>query len=838
DTNKLYFICAGPMEVPWRCINAVDPEYRKYIVYVSHSKWNQEHSDNPQMTHTLSDIESDFLGDDLYVVKWIDAYDDLTDPHYLPNQNKSNGDNDWNTPEEKWHWLRDSPNPDWQWLYSRNNKSSFDVSDAGMTYWLISGGPNGGDQRGGWPEAKDLFENGLSGNPVANAGPNQTVADLDADGSESVVLNGSASNDNDGSIVSYVWRKGGTQIATGVSPTVTLAVGTHNITLTVTDNDGLTDTDVVTIKVNGLISIPAKIEAEDFSAQSGIQTESTSDVGGGDNIGFISNGDWTEYEINVPQSGSYNVDFRVATETAGGNITILSNGSNVGSVNVSNTSGWQNWTTVSTNVSLTAGVQTIRLAYSGTASFLFNVNWFEFSSVGNQAPIADAGSNQTVTDADNNGSESVTLDGSGSSDSDGSIVSYVWTEGGSQIATGVNPTVSLPVGTHNITLTVTDNDGATDADNMVVNVLAGGCLGLSIPGIIEAEDYTAQNGIQTENTSDVGGGLNVGWINNGDYTEYTVCVEQAGNYTVNARVASAQNGGTINILANGSQVGSVAVSVTGGWQSWNTASTTVSLVEGEQTLRLAFSGGSGFLFNINKVEFVYDDEPSVTYYYITNKSQQKNIRPASNNVNAQVVQAAGNSGGDDQQWIQELTSGGYFYLKNKQTNYYLSMEDTTDGASTVQIAQASLSAKAEWTTNLSPDGTTVYLVNRSSGKHIRPNTGDVGSPIVAQPNTWIGDWTRWTLVDVSTKSAEVENSMIGSSSMQVYPNPASQYFTVQLTNFENATIDVINMQGKTVMQLSNVNQDVSINSQELSNGLYFIKVQDLKSTEVRQLIIR
>ncbi len=91
----------------------------------------------------------------------------------------------------------------------------------------------------------------------------------------------------------------------------------------------------------------------------------------------------------------------------------------------------------------------------------------------NQAPTANAGPDQTVTDSDNSGSESVTLDGTGSSDSDGSITSYVWTEGGSQIATGANPSVSFSVGTHNVTLTVTDNDGATDTDDVVITVNAG-----------------------------------------------------------------------------------------------------------------------------------------------------------------------------------------------------------------------------------------------------------------------------------------------------------------------------------------------------------------------------
>jgi len=84
------------------------------------------------------------------------------------------------------------------------------------------------------------------------AGPDQTVTDSDDDGSEGVTLDGSGSSDSDGTLISYTWSTGSGQLATGVSPTVTLTVGTHPITLTVTDDEGASDSDIVTIVVEPL----------------------------------------------------------------------------------------------------------------------------------------------------------------------------------------------------------------------------------------------------------------------------------------------------------------------------------------------------------------------------------------------------------------------------------------------------------------------------------------------------------------------------------------------------------------------------------------------------------
>jgi hypothetical protein len=74
-----------------------------------------------------------------------------------------------------------------------------------------------------------------------------------------VTLDGSASSDRDGSIVSYEWREGTTSIASSVKPAVWLSVGTHTLTLEVTDDDGdkATDSVVVTINLANEVTVTA-----------------------------------------------------------------------------------------------------------------------------------------------------------------------------------------------------------------------------------------------------------------------------------------------------------------------------------------------------------------------------------------------------------------------------------------------------------------------------------------------------------------------------------------------------------------------------------------------------
>jgi beta-glucanase (GH16 family) len=132
-------------------------------------------------------------------------------------------------------------------------------------------------------------------------------------------------------------------------------------------------------KVTSTPSFTRTIQAENYSEMLGVQKENTTDAGGGQNVGYIDNGDWMTYkDINFPGSGAYKVEYRVAGN--GGRLSLdLNSGSKVlGALNVPSTGGWQNWTTISHTVNVTAGTYKLGI-YAATGGW--NLNWIRITRV-------------------------------------------------------------------------------------------------------------------------------------------------------------------------------------------------------------------------------------------------------------------------------------------------------------------------------------------------------------------------------------------------------------------------------------------------------------------------
>jgi GH18 family chitinase len=137
------------------------------------------------------------------------------------------------------------------------------------------------------------------------------------------------------------------------------------------------------------------IQAENYSSMSGIQVEATTDTGGGSNVGYADTGDWMAYyNINFPTSGSYTIEYRVASATGAKLSADLSAGTiQLGSLDVPNTGGWQNWQTISHTVNVNAGTYNFGVFIQNTG---VNLNWIRITKVASALTVKAASSKAAV----------------------------------------------------------------------------------------------------------------------------------------------------------------------------------------------------------------------------------------------------------------------------------------------------------------------------------------------------------------------------------------------------------------------------------------------------------
>ncbi|MBO9586395.1 MAG: carbohydrate-binding protein [Flavobacterium sp.] len=138
------------------------------------------------------------------------------------------------------------------------------------------------------------------------------------------------------------------------------------------------------------------IQAENYNTMSGVQTEATTDTGGGLNVGYCDTGDWMAYyNINFPTSGTYQIEYRVASAVTGGRLSSDLNAGTIqlGAINVPNTGGWQNWQTITQTVNVNAGTYNFGIYVQNTG---FNINWFRITKSGSTARTAAPTTEQSI----------------------------------------------------------------------------------------------------------------------------------------------------------------------------------------------------------------------------------------------------------------------------------------------------------------------------------------------------------------------------------------------------------------------------------------------------------
>ena len=275
--------------------------------------------------------------------------------------------------------------------------------------------------------------------PVADAGPDQTV-----DEGVTVALNGTNSDDSDDGIKSFLWEQVGTtypvvlsdptaEQPTFAAPDVGPDGAALTFRLTVTDNSDATSSDTCIVNVSWVNIAPVADAGPDQTVDEGtpVTLDGSASNGVDDAIATFL---WEQIDTSgvtavLSDPTAANPEFTIGNVDAGGAAVTFQ-------LTVTDQGGLQATDTCVVNITNTSSI--------------------------NQAPVADAGGNQSVSSG-----ATVTLDASGSSDPDGDTISYSWKQVAGAAVTlsapgAMNPTFTAPMvaagTTENLTfeLTVTD----------------------------------------------------------------------------------------------------------------------------------------------------------------------------------------------------------------------------------------------------------------------------------------------------------------------------------------------------------------------------------------------
>ncbi|XP_076323146.1 uncharacterized protein LOC143232023 isoform X3 [Tachypleus tridentatus] len=572
------------------------------------------------------------------------------------------------------------------------------------------------------------------------------------------------------------------------------------------------------------------IQAESYFSYSGVQLEDTLDAKGGKNVKCDKEGAWMAYkDIDFPSSGSYRIDYRVASERAGGKLSLDLNAGSIvlGMLDVPSTGGLQNWTTISHTVNVNSGIYNLGI-YVQRASW--NLNWINITKVSGQSNLNEGSSNSKLIQAesyfDSSGVQlEDTLDVGGGKnvkcDKEGAWMAYkdidflssgryrvdyrvasevaggklsldlnagsivlgmldVPLTGGLQNWTTISHTVNVNSGTYNLGISVVQV--SWNINWIKITKVSGHSKqnqSSNNPKLIQAESYFDSSGVQLEDTLDVGGGKNVKCDKEGAWMAYKdIDFPSSGRYRVDYRVASEVAGGKLSLDLNAGSIvlGMLDVPLTGGLQNWTTISHTVNVNSGTFNLGISVVRVS---WNINWIK-------------ITKVSEQSQRNQSSNNP--KLIQAESYFDSSGVQLEDTLDVGGGKNVKCDKEGAWMAYKDIdfpSSGNYRVDYRVASEFAGGKLSLDLNAGSIVLGILdvpltgglqNWTTISHtVNVNSGIYNLGIYVQRASWNLNWIN------ITKVSEQSNLNEGSSNSKLIQ--AESYFDSSGVQLED-TLDV------------------------------------------------
>ena len=345
-SNPLWILAGGPMETVWRGLEAANGGF-DHVTIISHSIWNENHT-HCSGAHDWNDLKTEYQSKGVFFVENCDS-GGCSASNKLNDQNGG-----FNSALNNWEWMLNSDKEYNRWIYSRNPWSSrFDPSDAGMSYFLITGGPfNGGNKTPDHNDARKLLENPCQNikAPVENQAPNLSFktpskgASFKVGDAVSVEAN---AGDTDGTITEVSLYLNDDLVRTDMqapyqwgnqdSGLKNLKAGEYRLKMTATDNDGATSTTTLVFSivevaapepknVLPVVSIASPQNNQIFYTGDDVSIDvSAKDDGNivkhqifvNGNLQYTNSGNFTPYVIKNIAKGSYTIRVE-ATDDDGG----------------------------------------------------------------------------------------------------------------------------------------------------------------------------------------------------------------------------------------------------------------------------------------------------------------------------------------------------------------------------------------------------------------------------------------------------------------------------------------------------------------------------------------
>ncbi len=346
----------------------------------------------------------------------------------------------------------------------------------------------------------------------------------------------------------------------------------------------------------------------------GVDIQSCSDqINNGYSVGWIEDGEWLNYTISSAEPKAYSIFFRYASQTGGGRVYVEINGKRVSrSIDLPATGSWTTWNTaIIPNLIFPQGVIKLRLVFEKGN---FNFNYFKITSARDIENVnfdllsaeTDRIKNEIILDFNQQVDQISTTDLNVKVN--GTVASVLSVKKNNdnpqQIVLSIDQSILS-----NSAITIDNSSETCLSGSKKLTKFSGfevtnkAAQHFSVPAKVKAENFAANNGFVFQTCEDIDGGQNAGYTNSGDYLDFIIYAESAGEYNTDLRVAV--NAATArlafyDIADKSTLLKTVTLPYTSGWQQWRTVSTTANLKQGKNIFRvMAISDG----FNLNWIEF-------------------------------------------------------------------------------------------------------------------------------------------------------------------------------------------------------------------------------------------